>query len=206
LHARFSHTTINHRTTTHLTTAWAESLSHIFGLSEPNKFFEFLVRGVRFTSVNHQSQKLPRVLIRGRQLFFLLNLVFNAIMWGLFTRALTLASSTTRVSVINTSANFIITAILGVLIFSETLPALWLLGAAMLVAGSVIIGRREEGKETGNKGAVGSEQPVAAIHGFESTPFADDPDAPLDHVNPDREFEDTLKLRDTESKKVSQWL
>ena len=34
-------------TTTHLTTAWAESLSHIFGLSGPNKFFEFLVRGVR---------------------------------------------------------------------------------------------------------------------------------------------------------------
>jgi len=75
-----------------------------------------------------------------------LNLVFNGIMWGLFTRALTLASSTTRVSVINTSANFIITAVLGFLVFSETLPGLWLLGAAMLVAGSVIIGRREEGK------------------------------------------------------------
>lgn len=65
-------------------------------------------------------------------------------MWGLFTRALTLASSTVRVSVINTSANFVITALLSLMIFSEKLPGLWWLGAALLVAGSVIIGRREE--------------------------------------------------------------
>ena len=51
-----------------------------------------------------------------------MNLAFNAVMWGLFTRALTLASSTVRVSVINTSANFVITAVLGLMIFSETLP------------------------------------------------------------------------------------
>jgi hypothetical protein len=43
-------------------------------------------------------------------------------MWGLFTRALTLASSTVRVSVINTSANFMLTAVLGLIIFRETLP------------------------------------------------------------------------------------
>lgn len=82
------------------------------------------------------------------QFFFALNLVFNTIMWGLFTRALTLASSTVRVSVINTSANFVITAVLGAAIFSEALPGLWWLGAAMLIAGSVIIGGRE-----GRKGA-----------------------------------------------------
>jgi hypothetical protein len=78
------------------------------------------------------------------ELFFALNLVFNAIMWGLFTRALTLGSSTVRVSIINTSANFIVTAVLGALIFSEKLPGVWWLGAAMLVAGSVIIGMRDE--------------------------------------------------------------
>lgn len=43
-------------------------------------------------------------------------------MWGLFTRALTLASSTVRVSVINTSANFMLTAVLGFIIFRESLP------------------------------------------------------------------------------------
>lgn len=51
-----------------------------------------------------------------------MNLLFNAIMWGLFTRALTLASSTVRVSVINTSANFVLTALLGFFIFRESLP------------------------------------------------------------------------------------
>ena len=35
------------------------------------------------------------------------------------------------------------------LIFSESLPGLWWLGAAMLVAGSVIVGMREEGEEEG---------------------------------------------------------
>lgn len=49
-------------------------------------------------------------------------MLIPAVMWGLFTRALTLASSTVRVSVINTSANFFLTATLGALIFTESLP------------------------------------------------------------------------------------
>ncbi|KAF1955845.1 hypothetical protein CC80DRAFT_390574, partial [Byssothecium circinans] len=112
-------------TTTELTASWSSAVSQTFHLSPSNKVVEFGIRG----------------------LFFALNLLFNAIMWGLFTRALTLASSTVRVSVINTSANFMITAILGLLIFSESLPGLWWIGASMLVAGSVIIGRRDEGTE-----------------------------------------------------------
>jgi hypothetical protein len=35
------------------------------------------------------------------------------------------------------------------MIFSESLPPLWFVGAALLVAGNVIIGRREEGEEKG---------------------------------------------------------
>lgn len=65
-------------------------------------------------------------------------------MWTLFTKALARGTSTTQVSIINTSANFMITALLGLIIFSESLPPLWWLGAALLVAGNVIIGRREE--------------------------------------------------------------
>ena len=65
-------------------------------------------------------------------------------MWALFTSALTRASSTTRVSIINTSSNFLITALLGLMIFSEKLPPLWWVGAAGLVVGNVVIGRREE--------------------------------------------------------------
>ena len=56
------------------------------------------------------------------QSFFVMNLIFNGVMWGLFTKALTLATSTVRVSVINTSANFMVTAVLGAVIFGEELP------------------------------------------------------------------------------------
>lgn len=94
-------------------------------------------------------------------------------MWGLFTRALTLASSTVRVSVINTSANFMITAILGALIFSEALPGLWWLGAALLVAGSVIIGSREEGNKAGVEATTGIE-PLLEREGVDGAGFKDD--------------------------------
>lgn len=65
-------------------------------------------------------------------------------MWTLFTRALARGHSATQVSIMNTSANFVLTALLGFAIFSESLPPLWWLGAAMLVAGNVIIGRKDE--------------------------------------------------------------
>lgn len=80
-----------------------------------------------------------------------MNLAFNAIMWTLFTAALTRASSTTRVSIINTSANFMLTAFSGWMVFGEKLPGLWWVGAAGLVVGNVVIGRREE--EGDNPGA-----------------------------------------------------
>ncbi|KAK0277848.1 hypothetical protein LTR35_009684 [Friedmanniomyces endolithicus] len=141
-------------TTTQLTTTWATGISHLFGFDEPSRFIELLVRGF----------------------FFLMNLAFNAVMWGLFTRALTLASSTVRVSIINTSANFMLTAVLGAVIFRESLPGLWWLGASLLVAGSVIIGRREEGKEV--TGTARSKPTVVSTDGFR-----DEPDAPLADVS-----------------------
>lgn len=69
-------------------------------------------------------------------------------MWTLFTQALALGNSTTQVSIMNTSSNFVITAVLGFAVFSESLPPLWWLGATMLVAGNVIIGQKEESAKT----------------------------------------------------------
>ncbi|TVY45994.1 hypothetical protein LOCC1_G003022 [Lachnellula occidentalis] len=117
-------------TTTELTTSFATSVANLLGLGDGEKVVEVAVRG----------------------LFFLLNLLFNAIMWTLFTKALARGTSTTRVSILNTSANFMLTAILGFLIFSESLPPLWFLGAALLVAGNVIIGRRDEGEDKDGAG------------------------------------------------------
>ncbi|KAF3767779.1 hypothetical protein M406DRAFT_355708 [Cryphonectria parasitica EP155] len=68
-------------------------------------------------------------------------------MWTLFTQALAKGNSTTQVSIINTSSNFMITAMLGLIIFSESLPPLWWAGAALLVAGNVIIGSKDEGSK-----------------------------------------------------------
>lgn len=91
-----------------------------------------------------------------RAAFFGLNLLFNLAMWTLFTAALTRATSTTRVSIVNVSANFFTTAFLGLLIFGERLPPMWWAGAGLLAAGNVVIGRREEGEKPG--GTTGLEQ------------------------------------------------
>lgn len=65
-------------------------------------------------------------------------------MWTLFTTALAKGTSTTQVSIMNTSTNFVLTALLGLVIFSEALPPLWWAGAALLVAGNVIVGTKIE--------------------------------------------------------------
>ncbi|CAE7200538.1 hypothetical protein CFE70_008086 [Pyrenophora teres f. teres 0-1] len=156
-------------TTTELTASWSSSIALAFGLSASNKLVEYGIRS----------------------LFFGMNLLFNAIMWGLFTRALTLASSTVRVSIINTSANFIVTAVLSFFIFRESLPGLWWLGAAMLVAGSVIIGMREETEK----------KSVVATTG--EAPLLDrDADAGTDGYRDEDEGEDIVELdsvKDTQS-------
>ncbi|USP76008.1 hypothetical protein yc1106_03282 [Curvularia clavata] len=151
-------------TTTTLTASWSSSIAVAIGLDASNKVVEYVIRG----------------------LFFGMNLLFNAIMWGLFTRALTLASSTVRVSIINTSANFIVTAVLSFIIFSESLPALWWLGAAMLVAGSVIIGMREETEKQGVVATTG-EAPLLDRNGDANTETFRD-------VDDDDDDEDQLEL------------
>jgi hypothetical protein len=50
-----------------------------------------------------------------------------------------------------------LTAVLGALIFSESLPGIWWIGAAMLVTGSVIIGRRDEGNKVTTESGPGNE-------------------------------------------------
>ncbi|RGP78458.1 transmembrane 42 [Fusarium longipes] len=114
-------------TTTQLTTNLSNGIASLIGLSSHNDIVEYLVRGI----------------------FFVLNLTFNGVMWTLFTQALARGTSTTQVSILNTSTNFMVTAVLGALIFSEVLPPLWWAGAALLVAGNVIVGKNDESKDDG---------------------------------------------------------
>jgi hypothetical protein len=68
-------------------------------------------------------------------------------MWALFTRALTASPSTTKVTITNTSANFLVTALLGMIVFGEKVAGLWWLGAAMMGSGCILVGMREEKKD-----------------------------------------------------------
>lgn len=141
------------RTTTELTTSFATWLANLLGLGSVEGGVEVVVRAVRppgpsaLCAFDRSSGPPGYLVTHCPQVFFGLNLIFNGIMWTLFTQALARGTSTTQVSILNTSANFMLTAVLGWMIFSESLPPLWFLGAALLVAGNVIIGRREEGEE-----------------------------------------------------------
>ncbi|EXJ55731.1 hypothetical protein A1O7_08661 [Cladophialophora yegresii CBS 114405] len=143
-------------TTTSLTSSLSASVATLLGLPPANTTIDVLVRGT----------------------FFGLNLLFNALMWALFTAALTRAESTTRVSIINVSANFVITASLGWMVFGEQLRGMWWAGAAMLAAGNVVIGRREEeGKnKSAAEGTAGHWEAQAEAEGLMRGEEGDRPD------------------------------
>ncbi|KAI1747331.1 hypothetical protein F4782DRAFT_521552 [Xylaria castorea] len=122
-------------TTNGLTAHIARGISGVLGLEGSDRVLEIIVRCI----------------------FFGLNLVFNGVMWTFFTQALAKGNSTTQVSIMNTSTNFMITAILGSAIFSEALPPLWWVGATLLVAGNVIIGRKDEGSAGDSDGDRGED-------------------------------------------------
>ncbi|OBT44082.1 hypothetical protein VE00_04464 [Pseudogymnoascus sp. WSF 3629] len=157
-------------TTTELTTTFATFLAGLINLEKGEQAFEYAIRAI----------------------FFALNLVFNGIMWTLFTKALSRSPSTTQVAILNTSANFMITAILGLVIFSESLPPLWFAGAALLVAGNVIIGRREE-KEVS---AAGEDAHRTSEEGSGTYSDAGEDRALLaDDIELERDGKDTIPVR-----------
>ncbi|KUL85068.1 hypothetical protein ZTR_08278 [Talaromyces verruculosus] len=120
-------------TTTEATGSAASSIAHVLNL--PEGMVEVIVRAICFG----------------------LNLLSNFIMWALFTRALTAAPSTTKVSITNTSANFLVTAVLGMIVFSERVGGLWWLGAVMMGAGCILVGMRDENKDDNKKGQAAGE-------------------------------------------------
>ncbi|KXG53994.1 FMN-binding split barrel-related protein [Penicillium griseofulvum] len=107
-------------TTDDHTTAFAQSLAHLFGL-DSSPVIEMLTRGACLG----------------------LNVLCNIIMWALFTRALTAGPSTVKVSITNTASNFLATALFGMIVFQEAVGGLWWLGAAMMGAGCILVGMRE---------------------------------------------------------------
>ncbi|KAI0459527.1 hypothetical protein F5B21DRAFT_455156 [Xylaria acuta] len=115
----------------------------VFAKLTTNDLTGHIARGISRALGLQGSDRVLEIVVRC--IFFGLNLFFNGVMWTLFTQALAKGSSTTQVSIMNTSTNFMITALLGFAIFAEALPPLWWAGASLLVAGNVIIGRKDEG-------------------------------------------------------------
>ena len=79
-----------------------------------------------------------------RAIFLGLNVLCNVIMWAFFTRALTAGPSTTKVSITNTASNFLVTAILGMIVFQEAVGGLWWVGAALMGGGCVLVGMEHD--------------------------------------------------------------
>lgn len=159
-------------TTNDLTSHLSNGIAVMFGLETAENIIEIIVRVI----------------------FFSLNLVFNGVMWTMFTKALARGNSTTQVSIMNTSSNFMITALLGLVIFAESLPPLWWLGASMLVAGNVIIGRKDEGSKADDDDDDNAASVVES--GGIVASYSDVPQEGVLHVEKDDEDEDVALIGD----------
>lgn len=142
--------TSSNSTTTELTTSIARGISHLFfSGSTADTVVEYIVRAVCIYHHHQTIRFLYLVSLTSNysiQTFFALNLLSNFIMWALFTRALTASPSTTKVAITNTTANFLVTAVLGMVVFRELVGGLWWLGAVLMASGCILVGMREEGK------------------------------------------------------------
>ncbi|KAG0044206.1 hypothetical protein BGZ83_010556 [Gryganskiella cystojenkinii] len=83
------------------------------------------------------------VVVAVRSACFGLIFICNAAMWTLFTKALNRSKSSATVTVINSAANFCLTAVLGYALFSEPLAMQWWFGASLIVMGSVLVSTDE---------------------------------------------------------------
>ncbi|MCJ8735526.1 hypothetical protein PDJAM_G00248090 [Pangasius djambal] len=65
----------------------------------------------------------------------------NAVMWTFLSKALRYSSSSTRTTVTTTASNFISSALLGQLIFGDSLVALWWVGVSLTLSGLLVLQR-----------------------------------------------------------------
>jgi uncharacterized membrane protein len=70
----------------------------------------------------------------------------NALMWLLFTTALSKAPSSIQVTTVNTSANLATTGIVGLMLFNENLSIQWWIGSIFITVGSLLMNLNEHKK------------------------------------------------------------
>lgn len=80
-----------------------------------------------------------------KALFVGLMLISNAMVWRYFVKGLHSSNASTLVpTVISTASNFIVSALLGCLIFNENTNTTWWIGAVMIMSGLFCIISEEE--------------------------------------------------------------
>ncbi|KAK2145668.1 hypothetical protein LSH36_664g00001 [Paralvinella palmiformis] len=88
---------------------------------------------------NSWTHLCSTVLIYIRLACFGLIFLFNALMWTLFIKSLQRCRTSLEATVTNTGANIGFTAIIGWLLFGETLTFTWWFGASLITVGLVLI-------------------------------------------------------------------
>lgn len=82
-----------------------------------------------------------------RILFFILMLICNANVWTLYVKALQSASSSLVATVTSTATNYILSAIIGILIFKEVTSLLWWTGIGFIISGLLLVLKDQIKKE-----------------------------------------------------------
>lgn len=87
----------------------------------------------------------PNSLMAARAGLSGLVLLLNVFMWYSFTRALQVEHQTSAaVSIVSSVTNFLTTAMLGVLLFNDTLTPTWWVGAFLIILGTVLLRKSPE--------------------------------------------------------------
>ncbi|KAK3579187.1 hypothetical protein CHS0354_022724 [Potamilus streckersoni] len=79
--------------------------------------------------------------------------LFNALMWTFYTKSLQFCRSTVEATVTNTAANFLLTAVIGFMLFGEHLSIKWWLGSCLILTGLWLIhkGNQKDQRTAGDK-------------------------------------------------------
>jgi len=80
-----------------------------------------------------------------RILSFALMILFNAIMWTTFVKALRFCNTSLEATVTNTAANFFTSAVVGRVVFEETVTLMWWVGTLLIIFGLGLMAYTDNG-------------------------------------------------------------
>ncbi|CAG7659324.1 unnamed protein product [Allacma fusca] len=78
-------------------------------------------------------------------LAFIMMIAMNAVMWTTFVKALRNCKTSLEATVTNTAANFFSSALVGQLIFGESVSLLWWLGTLLIIFGLALMNYSQNG-------------------------------------------------------------